>query len=83
MGIRWLVHAHCAERAALHYVLPTRCRLCLGEKDGRPTQFNAAIACSVKLTLFNEPFFQTLKFLNIPDTTICNLRMFKKIFLLF
>ncbi len=50
VGIRWLVHAHCGERAALHYVLPTRCRLCLGGKDGRPTQFNAAIACSVKLT---------------------------------
>jgi hypothetical protein len=46
----WLVHARRSERAALHYVLSTRCRLCLGGKDGRPTRFNTAIACSVKLT---------------------------------
>jgi hypothetical protein len=36
VGIRWLVHAHCSERAALHYVFPTRCRLCLGERTAAP-----------------------------------------------
>ncbi len=50
MGVWWLVKARRSERAALHYVLTTRCRLCLEGKDGRPTQFNIAIACSVKLT---------------------------------
>ncbi len=56
MGVWWLVHARRSERAALHYIPPTRCRLCLGGKDGRPTQFNAAIACSVKLTLDSTAF---------------------------
>ena len=34
-----------------------------GEKDGRPTQFNAAIACSVKLTW-------TGSYLSLPSKTV-------------